>query len=110
MKRFVAFLLFAFTLPLFPQTPKKIVVTGRGISYIPDMKQLAPNVTFVEGRPDNMLQVVTDADAILGEISPAIFSAAKKLKWVHIYSAGVERYRFPDFINSNVTLTNYQIS
>ncbi|MFN7938283.1 MAG: D-2-hydroxyacid dehydrogenase [Bryobacteraceae bacterium] len=109
MKRFHALLVLALTLPLFPQTPKKIVVTGRGIDYIPDMKQLAPNVTFVEGRADNMLQAVADADAILGEITPAIFSAAKKLKWVHIYSAGVERNRFPEFINSNVTLTNGKI-
>lgn len=109
MKRFLAVLLLASALPLFSQTAKKIVVTGRGISWIPDMKQLAPNVTFVEGRPDNMTQVVADADAILGEISPALFSAAKKLKWVHIYSAGVERYRFPEFIHSNVMLTNGKI-
>ncbi|MBI4906183.1 MAG: D-2-hydroxyacid dehydrogenase [Acidobacteria bacterium] len=91
------------------QAPKKILVTGRGVSYIPEMKSLAPNVTFVEGRRDNMLTEAADADAILGEINPELFRAAKKLKWVHIYSAGVERHCFDSFINSNVTLTNGKI-
>ncbi|MBI3210058.1 MAG: D-2-hydroxyacid dehydrogenase [Candidatus Solibacter usitatus] len=89
--------------------PKKILVTGRGISYIPDMKILAPNVTFVEAKADGMIAQIADADAFLGEITPPLFQAAKKLKWVHIYSAGVERSRFPEFINSNVALTNGKI-
>lgn len=94
-----------------PQAPAqlKIVVTGRGADWIPDMKQVAPGVAFVEGRPDNVVKEVADADAILGEINPEIFRAGKKLKWVHIYSAGVERYRFPEFIHSNITLTNGKI-
>lgn len=92
-----------------PLTPKKIVVTGRGVSYIPDLKQLAPNITFVEGREDNSIKEIADADAYLGEITPELFAAAKKLKWVHIYSAGVERSRFPAFTNSNVMLTNGKI-
>src|SRR5262249_37176953 len=52
---------------------------------------------------------VADADAIFGTINPQLFRAAKKLKWVQIYSAGVETYRFPEFTNSNVTLTNCKI-
>src|SRR5215470_15867311 len=108
MKRILVLLL-SLLLPLAaqekPLTPKKIVVTGRGVSYIPDMKQLAPNITFVEGREDNRLKEIADADAYLGDITPELFAAAKKLKWVHIFSAGVEQSRFPAFINSNVMLT-----
>lgn len=113
MFRYILTLLLAVALPLSAQdsklTPKKIVVTGRGLAYIPDMKQLAPNVSFVEGRKDNILQEVADADAILGEVSPEILRAGKKLKWVHIYSAGVEHNRFPELLNSNITLTNGKI-
>jgi D-2-hydroxyacid dehydrogenase (NADP+) len=90
-------------------TPKKIVVTGMAVPWMAEMKQAAPNVTFVEGRPESLTAEIADADAILGTINPQLFSAAKKLKWVHIYSAGVERHRFPEFINSNVTLTNGRI-
>lgn len=88
---------------------KKVVVTGRGISWIPDMKVVAPNVTFVEGRGENVAREVADADAILGEVSPEILKAGRKLQWVHIYSAGVERYRFPELVNSSITLTNGKI-
>jgi phosphoglycerate dehydrogenase-like enzyme len=66
-------------------------------------------VTFVAAKPDEVVAQAADADAILGVISPELFGAAKKLKWVHIYSAGVETYRFPAFINSNVMLTNGKI-
>src|SRR4051812_31275130 len=88
---------------------KKIVATGRAIPMIPEMQQAAPNVTFVVGDPQNLVSQVADADAILGTISPELFRAAKNLKWVHIFSAGVETFRFPEFINSNVTLTNGKI-
>ncbi len=100
--------LFASALLLTAQAPKKIVVTGRAIEWIPEMKSLAPNVQFVEGR-GNLVNAVADADAFLGEITPELFRAAKKLQWVHIFSAGVERSRFDEFIHSNVTLTNGKI-
>ncbi|MCC6340846.1 MAG: D-2-hydroxyacid dehydrogenase [Bryobacterales bacterium] len=86
----------------------KIVVAGRA-GLIADMKQVAPGVTFVEGRPDNVIKEVADADAFIGEISVEILRAGKNLKWVHIPSAGVERYRFPELIHSNITLTNGKI-
>lgn len=88
---------------------KKIVVTGRGIPLIGEMQSLAPNVAFVRGDEKQLAKQVADADAILGTINPELFRAAKKLQWVHIYSAGVERYRFPEFITSQVTLTNGKI-
>ncbi|MEO7650555.1 MAG: NAD(P)-dependent oxidoreductase, partial [Bryobacteraceae bacterium] len=88
---------------------KKIVVTGMAIGMIPEMQSVAPNVTFVSGDPNNLVSQVGDADAILGTISPELFRAAKHLKWVHIFSAGVETYRFPEFINSDVMLTNGKI-
>jgi phosphoglycerate dehydrogenase-like enzyme len=109
MLRIAVTLLLAAALPLCAQDSKKIVVTGRGVDYIPDLKQLAPNVTFVEGRKDNLMQEIVDADAILGQITPELLKAGKKLKWVHIYSAGVEHARFPELLSSNITLTNGKI-
>lgn len=88
---------------------KKIVVTGMGIPWIPEMEAAAPSVKFVAATLKDALAQMPDADAILGTISPELFHAAKHLKWVHIYSAGVETYRFDDFINSDVMLTNGKI-
>jgi phosphoglycerate dehydrogenase-like enzyme len=94
---------------LLPAQQKKIVVTGMGTAWVEEMKSAAPNVTFVTPKPAELLAQIADADAILGTISPELFRAASKLKWVHIYSAGVETYRFPEFINSQVLLTNGKI-
>ncbi|MGI8746583.1 MAG: D-2-hydroxyacid dehydrogenase [Bryobacteraceae bacterium] len=87
---------------------KKIVVVGMS-DALPAFQSVSPNVTVVAGDRAKLVEQVADADAIFGTISPELFRAAKKLKWVQIYSAGVETYRFPEFTNSNVTLTNCKI-
>ncbi len=111
--RCAAFAFLALTAGFFQaqgQGSKKVVVTGMALPWIAEMQQLAPNVTFADGNSaDALARESVDADAILGTITPELFQAAKKLKWVHIFSAGVERYRFPEFINSQVTLTNGRI-
>ena len=71
---------------------------------------MSPKVTVVAGEPGaKLLEQVADADAIIGGLNPELFLAAKKLKWVQVYSAGVENYRFPEFVRSGVVLTNCKI-
>lgn len=88
---------------------KKIVAVSMGPGFIEELNKVSPNVKVVAADMKNLVEQVADADAILGTISPALFASAKKLKWVQIYSAGVETYRFPEFLNSDVTLTNCKI-
>jgi phosphoglycerate dehydrogenase-like enzyme len=53
---------------------------------------------------------VPNADGIIGGISQDLYPQAKKLKWVQTISAGVEQYSFwPEFVKSNVTLTNCKV-
>ena len=59
--------------------------------------------------PADMAREVVDADAIIGGVSKDLFSQAKKLKWLQTYSAGVEAYRWKEFLESNVVLTNCRI-
>ena len=88
---------------------KKIVVTGMTPAAIKEMQGVASNVTIVAADQAKLAEQVTDADAIFGTINPELFRSAKKLKWVQVYSAGVENYRFPEFLKSDVTLTNCKI-
>src|SRR5436305_2302969 len=88
--------------------PKKIVVVGM-TDAIPAFQSASPNVTFVAGDRAKLVEQVADADAVFGIMNPELFRAAKKLKWVQTYSAGVENLRFPELINSNVILTNCKI-
>ena len=88
---------------------KKIVVTGLTPDAIRELGAVSPNVTVEAADRARLLEQMADADALFGGINSAQLSAAKKLKWVQVYSAGVETYLFPEFINSNVMLTNCKI-
>ena len=52
---------------------------------------------------------IADADGVIGGISRDLFGKAKKLKWVQTYSAGVEAYRWKEFLESSIVLTNCKI-
>jgi phosphoglycerate dehydrogenase-like enzyme len=107
MKRLVLLLA---ALPLIVSADqKKIVAISMGGDFIEELNKVSPNVKVVAADQNNMVAQVADADAIFGTISPELFKSAKKLKWVQTYSAGVETYRFPEFLNSDVTLTNCKI-
>jgi len=73
MKRFLV--AFAFLASALLAQQKKIVVTGMGVAWIPEMQAAAPNVTFVAAKPEEVLVQAADAGAILGVISPELFGA-----------------------------------
>jgi phosphoglycerate dehydrogenase-like enzyme len=96
--------------PLSLAETKKIVVTGMSPEAIREFQAVSPEIRVVAAKSPKLApEEVMDADAIFGTINPELFRAAKKLKWVQVYSAGVETYRFPEFLNSQVTLTNCKI-
>src|SRR5262249_27450347 len=108
MKRFLLAALLC--VPVGLAQNKKIVVTSQFLPLIPALQSASPNVTLVAAStPAEVLKQVTDADAIFGAMNPAVLKAGTKLKWVQIFSAGAETYLFPDFVNSDIVLTNCKI-
>jgi phosphoglycerate dehydrogenase-like enzyme len=106
---FVAFLC---AFPLHAQ--KKIVVATGGEALASQLQAVTPKARVVLLTPANRAQELPDADAYIGDISPAEVRAAKKLQWVQVMSAGVEKILFPasgefDLLNSNITLTNNKV-
>jgi phosphoglycerate dehydrogenase-like enzyme len=73
---------------------------------VQEIQAAVPNVTIVTARGPELAKEIVDADAIIGGISPDLFKTAKKLKWVHISSAGVEKGLFPELVDSDVVVTN----
>src|SRR3984893_8401831 len=59
--------------------------------------------------PADVGREIADADAVIGGLSQDQFAKAKNLKWVQTYSAGVEGYRWKEFLESNIVLTNCKI-
>jgi phosphoglycerate dehydrogenase-like enzyme len=63
----------------------------------------------VERRLDRkeILESVKDTSVLVGWLfDKEIFHSAKELVWVHAASAGVDRFLFPEFVESPVILTN----
>ncbi len=87
----------------------KIVVTGMGPDAVRQIQEAARDATVVGVETSRLAEQVTDADAIIGTITPELFKAARRLRWVQVYSAGVERYCFPELVSSDVALTNCKI-
>ncbi len=52
------------------------------------------------------LEEIVDADVVFGTVSPALFHQAKKLRWVQAVGAGIDPMLFPEFVDSDVTLTS----
>jgi phosphoglycerate dehydrogenase-like enzyme len=105
----IAFLCLA---PLSAQ--KKIVVATGGESLARELQAVTPKAHVVLLTPANRAAELADADAYIGDISPADVRAGKKLQWVQVMSAGVEKLLFPvsgefDLLKSNITLTNNKV-
>jgi phosphoglycerate dehydrogenase-like enzyme len=49
---------------------------------------------------------IADADALFGYLTPGLLRVAKKLRWAQSPTASMEKYLFPELIESNVTVTN----
>jgi phosphoglycerate dehydrogenase-like enzyme len=100
------------TLALSAQT-KKILVKGQSPEVIKDWQSASSKVKLVAVTNDTAMKEIADADALIGNISPAEVRAGKNLKWVQITSAGAERVLHlaggNDLRDSNIVLTNNQI-
>lgn len=60
-------------------------------------------------RPQNSaeaLQEIADTDIVFGGFNRSLFENAKQLKWVQVLSAGVDGLLFPEFVESDITLTS----
>jgi phosphoglycerate dehydrogenase-like enzyme len=49
---------------------------------------------------------IADADALFGYLTPRLLRVAKKLRWAQSPTASMEKYLFPELIESKVTVTN----
>ncbi len=71
----------------------------------------APEAQLVVAEsPGVFADEIVDADAVIGDLPRALLAKARKLRWVQEYSAGVEDYQYPEFINSDIVLTNCKIA
>jgi phosphoglycerate dehydrogenase-like enzyme len=69
-------------------------------------KRHGVRVDAVENEPD-LARAMPEADAFVGWHFPrGYFAAAKRLRWIHSASAGIEANLFPEVVASDVIVTN----
>ena len=94
----------------------KIVVNNPALlKQVQAMGEIPKNVRLVAPEGANLAKEIADADAFVG-VDPAsvpLIATAKKLRWVQVPSAGLEKVLSWDGANalreSNVVVTNYRI-
>lgn len=91
--------------------PKKIVILDRfDLGFDTALQDGDGGVEFVSvGSISEAVDAVADADAIIGLCNENVVSAGKRLVWVQVGSAGVERcMNTPAIVDGSVVLTNMQ--
>ena len=91
----------------------RVVVMGA------DEAEPPPGIGALEGRVDlrfaatreALANSIADADAIFAwranrDLLPHVWGEARRLRWIHSASAGVDGLLFPDLVESGVVLTN----
>jgi len=111
MIRFVALALLSVALCGAQQL--KILVAGQNPETIADWQTASDKVKLVRVTSETAMGEIADADAYIGNISPELVTAGKKLRWVQTLSAGVEQVLHKTgsdaLAKSDIVLTNNQI-
>ena len=91
----------------------KILVAGQNAETIADWQTASDKVNLVRVTSETAKNEIADADAYIGNISPELVMAGKKLRWVQTLSAGVEQVLHKSgsdaLATSDIVLTNNQI-
>src|SRR5262249_41978409 len=89
--------------------PKRIVVPNLMPARLLELKRIAPDALFVPVKSvEEAAREAGDADAVLGFCSSGIVTTGKKLRWIAVGHAGVEKDLVPELIKSDIVLTNTQ--
>ncbi|HMF16753.1 MAG TPA: D-2-hydroxyacid dehydrogenase [Gemmataceae bacterium] len=71
------------------------------------IRSAAAPMTVVQAQDEGQaIAEVADADALFGSLTPAMLKAAKKLKWTQAPTASMEKYLFPELVDSPVMVSN----
>lgn len=89
--------------------PRRIVVPALSPARMDELKRIAPDVEFLPFQADEEgARLAADADALLCEdyLTRDMVRNGKKLRWIQVLYAGVDKAMFPELVDSSITLTN----
>src|ERR1044071_3906525 len=71
--------------------PKRILVVGDIPGIVEMLQPAAPGVEFIVAKPGEEAKQAAKADAVIGLCSADLLAAGKSIKWMQLFTAGVER-------------------
>jgi cyclase len=87
--------------------PKRIVVPNLMPARLAELKRIAPEILFVPVKSaEEAAREAPGADAVLGFCTDDIVRAGKKLRWIQVASAGVDKYVTAELKSTKIVLTN----
>ncbi len=92
------------------QPPQRIVVAFADADRLKWLQQAVPDVELIGvGSQQEALEQIDGADGLIGLCSGELLEAGKDLRWIQLYSAGVEYcVELPQFQQREPLLTNMQ--
>ncbi|MEM9459775.1 MAG: D-2-hydroxyacid dehydrogenase [Myxococcota bacterium] len=92
------------------RSPPRVVVMGLSADEVAALRTAVPQVQLVPVADEEAARgAIVDAEGFLGRPSPQLVAAGERLRWIQVYSAGVDRYRFAALTQSEIVLTNAKI-
>jgi phosphoglycerate dehydrogenase-like enzyme len=86
---------------------KLLVYPAVSAERLVKIREAVAPMTVVQVQDENQaLTEIADADALFGSLTLPMLRAASKLRWVQAPTASMERFLFPELIDSPVVVTN----
>lgn len=92
------------------QKPQRILIVGAAPEFVAQLEADSPGVEFVRAANVRDAQALApSADALVGACAPAILQAGTAIRWVQVYTAGVEGcVSLPVLRERGILVTNMQ--
>lgn len=86
---------------------KLVIYPAVAPERLAQIRQAASGMTVVQAHDETEARrELADADALFGNLSPALLQAARRLRWAQAPTASMEKYLFPELAASSVVVTN----
>ena len=71
------------------------------------LREAAPGAELRHARTaEEAAEMAADAEVLLGYFPPSVVAAARRLRWIQSHSAGMDKFLYPEVIESDVVVTN----
>jgi phosphoglycerate dehydrogenase-like enzyme len=84
----------------------RILISGLPAEQVDEIRRAVPEAEIVTAPHEELIREVVEAEALVGICTRELIRAGHRLRWVQVFDAGIEEYRFPELVENDIVLTN----